>query len=62
MPAETSSEVVREKRVKKKKTVRCGARVAQRNSRAWLQRLTHKLTGEAKSPNSPRPQRGEEQR
>ena len=39
MPAEASSAVVGEH--KEKNPVRCGARVAQRSSRAWLQRLTH---------------------
>ena len=33
----------------RKNPVRCAARVAQRSSRAWLQRLTHYLTGDAKS-------------
>ena len=44
---------------KKKNQVRCGARVAQRSSHAWLQRLTHNLTGDANSPASLRPERGE---
>ena len=50
------------KKRSKKKTVRRGARVAQRSSRAWLQRMTHNLTGDATSPASLRPERGEEQR
>ena len=51
-----------ERKGKEKKRVRCGARVAQQSSSAWLQTLAHKLTGDAKSPNSLRPERGEEQK